>query len=190
MIAGRGTYGRPSELSWGGVEGRLIVGQFCSIANGVTVLLGGEHHTDWVTTFPFAAWPERWPGAAEAAAAGDGRALTKGDVVIGNDVWIGYGATIMSGVKIGDGAVVGAGSLVAKDVAPYAVVGGNPAMLIRMRFAPGIVERLLVLKWWDWPVDLLNEYLPLLQSGRVREFLERAEADERCWAAVGGECRD
>lgn len=183
MIAGRGTYGTPSELTWGGVEGRLIVGQFCSIANGVTVLLGGEHHTDQVTTFPFAAWPERWPGAAAAAAAGDGRAMTKGDVVIGNDVWIGYGVTIMSGVHIGDGAVVGAGSVVTKHVEPYAVVGGNPAAVIRMRFAPGIVERLLVLKWWDWPEDLLNEYMPLLLSQGVRAFLERAEADPWCCPA-------
>jgi len=179
MKAGRGTYGRPTELRWGGVDGELIVGQFCSIANGVTVLLGGEHRTDTVTTYPFSVWQQRWPGAAGI----DGRARTKGDVVIGNDVWIGLSAMILSGVHIGDGAVVGAGSMVTKDVPPYAIVGGNPAQVIRMRFAPASVERLLVLRWWDWPEDLLNEYLPLLLQPNVREFLDRAEADPRCWEA-------
>ena len=172
MFAGRGTYGEVRELRWGGHDSQLFVGQFCSIAANVTVLLGGEHHTDLVTTYPFSVWPACWPGAAGI----DGLAMTKGDVRIGNDVWIGYGVTILSGICIGDGAVVGAGSVVTRSVAPYAIVGGNPARLIRMRYGPEVIERLLALRWWDWPDALLNEYLPLLLGQDVAAFLVRAEA--------------
>lgn len=76
-----------------------------------------------------------------------------GDTTVGNDVWIGREATIMPGVTIGDGAVVGAHSVVTKDVEPYAVVAGNPARHLRVRFDPDDVDRLLAVRWWDWPVE-------------------------------------
>lgn len=71
-------------------------------------------------------------------------------VMIGNDVWVGSNSTILGGVRIGDGAVIGAGAVVTKDVAPYSVVGGVPAKLIKYRFAPKKIEELLELKWWNW----------------------------------------
>lgn len=74
----------------------------------------------------------------------------RSSITIGNDVWIGQDAMIMGGVHVGDGAIVGAGSVVTKDVAAYSIVGGNPARLIRMRYSPDHIERLLVVQWWTW----------------------------------------
>jgi hypothetical protein len=103
-----------------------------------------------------------------------GHPATKGDVVIGNDVWLGTGATVLSGVTIGDGAVVGAHALVAKAVPPYAIVAGNPARLIRLRFSRKIIAQLLALQWWYWPEEQVNALAPLLCSDRINEFIAAA----------------
>jgi virginiamycin A acetyltransferase len=100
---------------------------------------------------------------------------TKGDTTIGNDVWLGYRAAILPGVTIGDGAIVGAYSVVTKDVPAYSIVGGNPARLLRARFPETTVQRLLAVKWWDWPVDKITRYASLL-TGEVEAFLAAAEA--------------
>jgi acetyltransferase-like isoleucine patch superfamily enzyme len=162
---GTGTYGEPVVVYWD-CGATLRIGRYCSIAAGVTVLLGGEHHTDWVTTYPFSLM---FPDAAEL----QGYPHTKGDVNIGSDVWLGYDALILSGVTIGHGAVVGARSVVARDVEPYAVVAGNPARVIRHRFTPPVVERLLAARWWDWPEAKIREAWPLLMSNRIEDFLEK-----------------
>ena len=104
---------------------------------------------------------------------------SKGDIVVGSDVWIGRGSTILSGVTIGDGAVVAAGSMVTKDVAPFSIVGGNPARLIRMRFDEHTVEKLLVLRWWDWDDAKIGRHLHLMLSNRIDEFLEFAQHEGR-----------
>jgi chloramphenicol O-acetyltransferase type B len=168
---GRATYGVP-KLAGGAMAAGLQIGAFCSIGPDVTILLGGEHRSDWVTTFPFTRF---WPAASGIPDAPH----PKGDVVIGNDVWIGRSATIMSGVQVGDGAIVGACSLVTKDVEPYAIVGGNPARLIKMRFDADTVERLCAIRWWDWQDARIEEYLPLLLNDRVEDFLAAAESDAR-----------
>jgi acetyltransferase-like isoleucine patch superfamily enzyme len=168
---GRGTYGVP-RLAGGSMPAGLEIGAFCSIGPDVTIFLGGEHRADWVTTFPFSRF---WPAAAGLS----DPPVPKGDVVIGNDVWIGRSATIMSGVQIGDGAIVGACSLVTRDVPPYAIVGGNPAKLIKMRFEPGTIERLCALRWWDWEDARIEKYLPLLLDSRVDDFLVAAESGSR-----------
>lgn len=120
---------------------KLKIGKFSSIAPKVTILLGRNHRTNRLTTYPFRAFVEEWP---EALILGDEDSDTasKGDVIIGNDVWIGYGVIILSGVGIGDGAVVGAGSVVTKDVEPYCIVAGNPARIIRKRFDDEMIRRL------------------------------------------------
>ena len=88
----------------------------------------------------------------------DGKSYpTKGDTTVGNDVWIGYGATIMPGVTIGDGAIIAAKSVVVKDVEPYTIVGGNPAMEIKKRFSESKIKELLELQWWDWPIEKITE---------------------------------
>lgn len=91
----------------------------------------------------------------------------KGDTVIGNDVWIGYESLIMPGVKIGNGAIVSSRSVVVSDVAPYTIVGGNPAKPIRHRFDPERVARLESLAWWDWPIETVTRHLHLIVSGDI-----------------------
>ena len=93
----------------------------------------------------------------------------KGDIVIGNDVWIGYEAVIMAGVHIGDGAIVGTRAVVTKDVPPYTIVGGVPAKEIRKRFSSDMIEQIQALKWWDWSVDKIREFLPYLMNGDLEK---------------------
>lgn len=156
------TYGTPIVLGWG--EGRrLKIGKFCSIAGGVIIFLGGNHRVDWVTTYPFVEFPEEWPKAKGIT----GHPVSKGDVVIGNDVWIGYGATILSGVRVGDGAVIGAMAVVAGDVEPYSIVAGNSARLVRKRFDEETIDRLLQIRWWDWPLERIRDNVGILMSGDV-----------------------
>lgn len=159
------TYGYPTVRSWGH-DATLKIGKFCSIAQGVTVLLASDHRTDWVTTYPF-------PRIFSEAASIPGYPRSKGDVLIGNDVWIGYEALILSGVKIGNGAVIGARSVVTKDVAPYAIVAGNPAKQIRLRFDPPVIDRLQSLQWWHWPQEQLALALPDLCTGEIESFLAK-----------------
>ncbi len=121
---------------------QLIVGKYCSIAEGVRVIFG-EHSVSRVSTFPL-----------KTVLTPDGTnqdASEKGPVILGNDVWVGTNALIMSGVTLGHGCVVAAGGVVTRDVPPYAIVGGIPARLIKYRFTPLQIERLLALAWWDWP---------------------------------------
>ena len=90
--------------------------------------------------------------------------------MIGNDVWIGYEAVILAGVTIGDGAIIGTRALVTRDVAPYTIVGGVPAREIRRRFPEETIAELLALKWWDWPVELIQSNIAALQSGDIRRL--------------------
>jgi len=142
---------------------RLIIGKFCMIASDVTFIMnGGNHLTDSITTYPFAIFGQDW------AAAMKGKSYpSKGNTVIGNDVWIGYGATIMPGVTIGDGAIIATKSVVTSDVAPYTIVGGNPSRQIKERFSPDVVDQLIKLKWWDWPIDKVTANLDLLTSNDI-----------------------
>lgn len=166
---GAHTYGHPTVLEGGYAD--LRIGNFCSIGPNVTLILG-NHRTDLVTTYPFTTLAHFWP---EAAASGPDH-QSRGDIVIGHDVWFGANATVTSGVTIGSGAVIAANALVTKDVPPYAIVGGNPARVIRYRFADGIIARLLAIAWWDWPEPLLRERLPLMMASDIEAFLAVAES--------------
>lgn len=97
-------------------------------------------------------------------------------VTVGHDVWIGHGATLLPGVTVGDGAVIGAGAVVSRDVAPYTIVGGVPARLIRERFTPVLAERFARLAWWDWSHDELFAALADFRSLDPAAFLDRYEA--------------
>ena len=160
------SYGMPDILSWG--EGaKLNIGNFCSIGICGKVYLGGGHRTDWVTTFPFGHINKEIFNNFD----GVGHPKTNGDVDIGNDVWIGEHVTIMSGVTIGDGAVIATNSHVVKNVAPYSIVGGNPAKLIKYRFTEEQIQKLLEIKWWNWNDEKINSYLPLLCSSNIDDFI-------------------
>ena len=139
---------------------RLIIGKFCAIASGVRFIMGpANHRISSVTTYPFhvfgGAWAERTPPHMD-------QLPRKGDTVIGNDVWIGRESVILPGVKIGDGAIVAACSVVSRDIPPYAVFGGNPARLVKMRFDQELIGLLLRFHWWDLDGEELAELLPLL----------------------------
>lgn len=166
VTMGAHSYGAP-RVRWWGEEANLSIGKYCSIAEGVEIFLGGNHRTDWVTTFPFPWFGRAWPEAKGIA----GHPGTRGDVVIGNDVWLGAGAVVLSGVHIGDGAVVGCRAVVARDVPPYAIVAGNPGVVVRRRFDDDTIERLLASAWWDLPDSRVRQIIPLLLSGDVDAFL-------------------
>ncbi len=164
VCVGRFTYGNPEFLFWDDSE-RIQIGAFCSIANEVVVFGGGEHRADWVTTFPLRL------AFGDPLAGKDGHPASKGATRIGNDVWIGFRAMVLSGVTIGDGAVIGAGAVVASDVAPYAIVVGNPARVVRFRFGTAEIRQLLALRWWDWDLDKIRVNMPILCSADVGAML-------------------
>ena len=142
---------------------QLIIGKFCMIASGVTFIMNGANHlTDALSTYPFAIFGNGWEKAMEGKSYPQ-----KGNIVIGNDVWIGYNATIMAGVTVGDGAIIATNSTVVSDVAPYSIVGGNPAREIRKRFPEETIQRLLELKWWDWSLERITEQVGRLTGNRI-----------------------
>ena len=114
------------------------------------------------STYPFNIFGGGWEKATPQIE----QLSLRGDTVIGNDVWIGQYATILPGVKIGDGAIVAANATVTKDVAPYAIVGGNPAQLIRKRFDEETIETLLRLQWWNWSEKKIFDNLEVLSFAK------------------------
>jgi acetyltransferase-like isoleucine patch superfamily enzyme len=168
LTIGDFTYGGPIKILCREKCGFLRIGKYCSIAS-VNIFLAGNHSTDWISTYtfhlpPFTQAYEQFYG---------GQSLSKGNVEIGNDVWIGNEATIMSGITIGDGAVIAALSVVTKDVPPYAIVGGNPAKIIKMRFDQKSIDNLLKLKWWDWEIKRIQENMPLILSSKAEQFIKK-----------------
>ena len=168
---GRGTYGGGVTVHHFTVNGGLRVGAYCSFAAEVEILLGGNHRHDWVTTYPFPNRDARFAHLPPSAA-------TRGDIIIGNDVWVGRGATILSGVTIGDGAVIAARAVVARDVEPYAIVGGNPAKHIRFRFSPEQIAALQRIAWWDWPEARVDRAVPMLLQGDIDAFVRAVDTGE------------
>lgn len=145
---------------------KLIIGKFCMIASDATFIMNGANHlTDAISTYPFAIFGHGWEDAME------GKSYpSKGDTRIGNDVWIGHRATIMPGVTIGDGAIIATNATVVKDVAPYSIVGGNPAVEIRKRFSEDKIEKLLKLQWWDWPMEKITANVKALTGKSLGEL--------------------
>lgn len=145
---------------------QLIIGRFCMIASHVTFIMNGANHlTDAITAYPFAIFGEGWKNAMEGK-----KYPNKGDINIGNDLWVGYHATIMAGVKIGDGAIIATNATVTKDVEPYAIVGGNPAKLIKKRFSADQIKKLLTIQWWNWDIEKITKNLHLLTDHRIEEL--------------------
>ena len=135
---------------------QLHIGDYVCIGAEAVILLGGNHthRTDWFSLYPF-------PEFVVDAYAG------KGDTIIGDGAWIGMRAMIMPGVTIGEGAIVASGAIVTKDVAPYAVVAGNPATQIKTRFPDATASTLVALKVYDWPAEKFEALRPLLCAGDI-----------------------
>ncbi|WP_420094807.1 CatB-related O-acetyltransferase [Nocardia asteroides] len=147
---------------------KLVIGRFCALATGVRFIMNGANHRmDGPSTFPFptigGGWAEHIDLLMELP--------NRGDTVLGNDVWLGYGVTVMPGVRIGNGAIVAAGSVVTRDIPDYAVAGGNPARVLRMRYPDADIARLLDLAWWDWPIEHLTAQVRVLMSGSVDDLV-------------------
>lgn len=146
---------------------RLIIGKFCAIGKGVEFIMNGANHRMCsVTTYPFnimgGGWEKCTPTLDELP--------LKGDTVVGNDVWFGQNVTVLPGVHIGDGAIIASNSVVASDVPPYCVAGGNPCRVIRRRFDEVLTAYLLDLKWWDWPAEKIFRNLETLCSGDLEKI--------------------
>jgi phosphonate metabolism protein (transferase hexapeptide repeat family) len=150
------------------------IGKFVNIAAAVRI--NATNHPTWRATlhhFTYRA-TDYWPDADMETDFFAWRRENR--VVIGNDVWIGHGATVLPGVTVGNGAVIGAGAVVSKDVAPYTIVGGVPAKLIRERFPRDIGENMDRLAWWDWEHDRLRTALADFRALSAEDFLARYEA--------------
>jgi virginiamycin A acetyltransferase len=155
------------------VGDKLIIGKFCAIARSVTFIMNGANHMmSGLSTYPFHIFGNGWERATPPRDAFP----YKGDTVIGNDVWIGYGATIMPGVKIGDGAIIASMAVVTSDVDPYAIVGGNPARVLKHRFDADVVASLITVKWWDWAAEKITVELEAILSGDIERLRSAAGA--------------
>jgi acetyltransferase-like isoleucine patch superfamily enzyme len=170
VAVGRFTYGiEDIKIKQWGEGAKLRIGSFCSLGSEITFFLGGNHRSDWISTYPFGhIFQEQLSGKPNM-----GHPSSNGDITLGHDVWVGHGVTFMSGVEIGSGAVIAANSHVTRSVGPYEVFGGNPAKKIKDRFDPETVDLLLELQWWTLPVEQINTLIPSLTSCPSKEDLKK-----------------
>ncbi len=173
-------------INAGGEYSSTRIGRYCSIAQEV-VTGPGQHRTDYFSTHPFIQDPtdqvaklgefdsyRRILNKKPIATPTPPAKFSKPEITIGNDVWIGMRAIILRGVSIGDGAIVAAGAVVTKDVPPYAIVGGTPAKVIRMRFEDAIVDRLIKLRWWDYEMSAVSNRVNFGDPDAVITFMQKA----------------
>ena len=138
-ISGNLSMGKGSTIGINcNLNGDITIGKYCQLG-GYIGIYSTNHPTNYISTFTSRGFP-------------GGSLVTntdRGKVDIGNDVWIGHGAVILKDVTIGDGAIISASAVVTKDVPPYAIVAGVPAKVIKFRFPPEIIEKLIEIKWWN-----------------------------------------
>lgn len=150
---------------------RLIIGKFCAIAEGARFIMNGANHAmSGFSTYPFNIFGHGWEEGFDPKS---WSTELRGDTVLGNDVWIGMEAVILPGVTIGDGAIIAAKSVVTHDVPAYAIVAGNAAKVVKMRFDDRTIRRLLAVAWWDWPVEKVSRNLNAIRGADI-SLLEAA----------------
>lgn len=150
------------------------IGRFCSIGENVRTFVGQHPTKDFVSTHPVFFSKQKIIGTtfADKQYFAEHTFLDEKYVVeIGNDVWIGNNVTILDGVRIGDGAIIASGAIVTGDVAPYAIVGGLPAKVLKFRFEEAEIKRLMEVKWWNWEFDKIRESYKDFHS--VSDFLRK-----------------
>lgn len=169
---GKKTYGKINIIDYSNSNNVLKIGSYCSIAPNVRFLLGGEHKLNCISTYPF-----------KVKVFGDKfEALSKGNIILEDDVWIGEGAIICSGITIGQGAVIAAGSVVTKDVEPYAIIGGNPAKVIKYRFNSELIEKLTKINIEQLFDSFTKEQISIIYEKLDDEILTKIleNKDRRC----------
>ena len=149
-----------------GAPEKLIIGKFVQIAHGVLFITSSANHQmDGFSAYPFAVFGDPWASNYTAAWP------NKGDTIIGNDVWFGHESVVMPAITIGDGAIIASRSVVTKNVPPYTIVAGNPARIIRQRFDEATIAKLLEIKWWDWPIEVINKNISAIVSADINALM-------------------
>ena len=179
LVLGRASGVAPVVRKFKGDTGRIVIGNFVSIAEGVEFYSGGLHRTEWVSQYGLRAMLDL-PGAYE-----DGFPHGRGDTHVGHDVSLADGVIVLSGVTIGSGAVITTRSVVTKDVAPYEIAAGVPAKPIGRRFDAEQIAALLRIAWWDWPDETIRERVDALCSADVDSFIAAFDPGAATPAAQG-----
>lgn len=162
VSVGRHTCGTLKVICYNNAGGSLQIGSFCSIAQNVVFLLGEEHHTNYLSTFPFKAFFLK-----------ETDTIDKGDIIIEDDVWIGYGSIVLSGVKLSQGTIVAAGSVVVSSTEPYSIVGGIPAKMIKKRFDDKLIADLTTIDYKKINEEFIMNNMDLLNTHLDRAVLNK-----------------
>lgn len=170
ITVGKYTYGELNVETFGSKNTMLTIGHFCSIAQNVRFILGGEHELKFISTYPFQAKLLKV----------EGETGTRGDIIVKDDVWIGDSAIILSGVEIGQGSVIAAGSVVTRDVPPYAIVGGVPARVIKYRFEEELIKELIKIDYEKVDKEFVEGHLDIWYEKvsdveKIHEFLKELD---------------
>jgi len=157
-------------------QDRLVIGRFCAIAHGAKFMMSGANHLmGGFSTYPFFTFGGGWERTFPAPDALPNR----GDTTVGHDVWIGYDALILPGATIGHGAIIATRAVVTRDVPPYAIVAGNPARVVRMRYPDATIAELLDIAWWDWTADRITANLEAILGADVTALREAGNDKHR-----------
>ena len=150
-----------------GVPEKLIIKKFVQIAHGTQFITSSANHQmDGFSTYPFVVFGMPWSQAYQA------NFPNKGDTIIGNDCWFGHESIVMPGLEIGDGSIIATRSVVTKNIPPYSIVGGNPAKIIKQRFDDRTIEILLKIKWWNWPIEIINKNVHNIAGNNISKLEE------------------
>ena len=134
---------------------------------------GANHLMSGLTTYPFNIFSKDLNQKSPSFE----KLPFKGDTILGNDVWVGQNVTFLPGVKIGDGVIIGANSVVASDIPPYSIAVGNPCKVIKKRFDDETIEKLLKLKWWDYPIEIIEKNIDKLFESNIDSLIESLKED-------------